>query len=125
MMIDTHSRLVPLAGAGSESRHLVARTSKQPDTVPEVREAVVQQDDAREASPPGSVATAVSQLNKQLQEVHSNLQFSIHEASGRVVVKVIDTQTDEVIRQIPDEAILALAENIENLSSGRVLDERV
>jgi flagellar protein FlaG len=57
--------------------------------------------------------------------VQSNLQFSIHEASGHVIVKVIDTETDEVIRQIPSEAILALAENAERLYGGKVLDEQV
>jgi len=125
MMIDTYSRLVPLAEAGRESRHPVVRTSTQPDTTNAVQERALQREHSREASPAGDVASAVNRLNKQLQEVHSNLHFSIHEASGRVVVKVIDTKSDEVIRQIPSEAILALAENAENLHSGKLLDEQV
>ena len=125
MMIDTHSRLVPQAEAGRESRHPVVRTSTQPDTTNAVQERALQREHSREASPAGDVASAVNRLNKQLQEVHSNLHFSIHEASGRVVVKVIDTKSDEVIRQIPSEAILALAENAENLHSGKLLDEQV
>lgn len=125
MMIDTHTRLVPLARAGSESQQSVARSRTQPDAIAAMPERVPQRDDERETSPAGDIATAVNQLNKQLQEVQSNLQFSIHEASGRVVVKVIDTQNDEVIRQIPSEAILALAENAENLHRGKVLDELV
>jgi len=38
-----------------------------------------------------------------------NLNFSIDSDSGRTVVKVIDTSSDEVIRQIPSEEMLALA----------------
>ena len=126
MMIATHSRLVPLAGTGSESPQPVVRTSAQPDTGDFVKESAQHREIDREASSPkGDIATAVNRLNKQLEEVHSNLHFSIHEASGRVVVKVIDTQTEDVIRQIPSEAILALAENAENMHSGRLLDEQV
>ncbi len=58
---------------------------------------------------------SVSQLNDLVQSVQRDLQFSIDEFSGDTVIKVLDTKTEEVIRQIPSEEVLALTENIESL----------
>jgi flagellar protein FlaG len=55
---------------------------------------------------------AVNTLNSKVQAVQRDLNFSIDEDSGRTVVKVVDSTTDEVIRQIPSEEVLALARNL-------------
>lgn len=52
---------------------------------------------------------AVDAANKFLQPVARNLQFSIDEDSGKTIVKVIDTETDKVVRQIPSEEMLAIS----------------
>lgn len=52
---------------------------------------------------------AVKRLSDYLQRVRRELQFSVDEASGRTVIRVIDASTEEVIRQIPPEEVLALA----------------
>ncbi len=52
---------------------------------------------------------AVQQMNTYVQNIQRDLQFSIDEESGRNVVKVIDSKSKEVIRQIPSEEVLALA----------------
>ncbi|MCP4492702.1 MAG: flagellar protein FlaG [Gammaproteobacteria bacterium] len=56
---------------------------------------------------------SVSQLNELVQSVQRDLRFSIDEFSGDTVIQVLDTKTEEVIRQIPSEEVLALAKNIE------------
>lgn len=58
------------------------------------------------------VAQAVSKLNEYVQNVQRNLQFSIDQDSGVMVVKVIEANTDKVIRQIPNEETLRLARNL-------------
>ncbi|MCP4431754.1 MAG: flagellar protein FlaG [Gammaproteobacteria bacterium] len=58
---------------------------------------------------------SVSQLNELVQSVQRDLQFSIDEFSGDTVIKVLDTKTAEVIRQIPSEEVLALTQNLESL----------
>ncbi|MDX1588895.1 MAG: flagellar protein FlaG [Oleiphilaceae bacterium] len=55
---------------------------------------------------------AVSQLNDFVQSVQRNLEFEVDDDSGRTIVRVVDQQTDEVIREIPDELALRLAENL-------------
>jgi len=55
---------------------------------------------------------AVSQLNDFVQNVQRDLQFEVDENLGQTIVKVIDNETKEVIRQIPDEVAMRLAENL-------------
>ncbi|MDK8463874.1 flagellar protein FlaG [Marinobacter sp. SS13-12] len=56
---------------------------------------------------------AVSQLNDFVQTVQRDLQFEVDNELGQTVVKVVDQSTQEVIRQIPDEVALRLAENLQ------------
>lgn len=56
---------------------------------------------------------AVSQLNDFVQNVQRDLQFEVDNDFGQTIVKVVDQQTQEVIRQIPDEVALRLAEKLQ------------
>jgi flagellar protein FlaG len=60
-------------------------------------------------------------LTKSLQQMSASVQarkleFSTVEESGRTVVKVIDKENDDVIRQIPSEEFIQMAEKISELS---------
>lgn len=48
----------------------------------------------------------VTELNDYMQNFNRSLEFTVDENSGDSVVKVIDSQTEEVVRQIPSEALL-------------------
>lgn len=63
----------------------------------------------------GQLNQVVNQINQNIQAVNKNIQFSLDQQSGRVVVKVMDTQTNEVIRQIPSKEALALADALGKL----------
>jgi flagellar protein FlaG len=52
-----------------------------------------------------------------VQASQRNLDFSIDDSTGKVVVKVIATDSGEVIRQIPSETALKLAQNLSDASS--------
>ncbi|MBE0487161.1 flagellar protein FlaG [Marinobacter sp.] len=56
---------------------------------------------------------AVSQLNDFVQNVQRDLQFEVDNDMGQMIVKVVDQQTQEVIRQMPDEVALRLAEKLQ------------
>ncbi|WP_286220260.1 flagellar protein FlaG [Marinobacter apostichopi] len=56
---------------------------------------------------------AVSQLNDYVQNVQRDLQFEVNNDLGQTVVRVVDQQTQEVIRQIPDDVALRLAEKLQ------------
>lgn len=59
------------------------------------------------------ISKAVSAINSYVQSLRRDLQFTIDEATDRPIVKVIDSETNEVIRQIPSEEVLALARSLE------------
>jgi len=56
-----------------------------------------------------SLQSAVTKMNEHVQSLQRNLQFSVDDESGRSIVTVMDRETEEVIRQIPSEEMLALA----------------
>ncbi|MAA64444.1 MAG: flagellar biosynthesis protein FlaG [Alteromonadaceae bacterium] len=60
-----------------------------------------------------SLNQAVSQLNDFVQTVQRDLHFEVDNGSGKTIVRVVDQQTDKVIRQIPDDVALRLAEKLQ------------
>jgi len=54
----------------------------------------------------------VQQMNKYVQNIQRDLQFSVDGDSGMSVVKVIDSKSKEVIRQIPNEEVLIMARQL-------------
>ena len=63
------------------------------------------------------VESAVSQISEFVQNFQRDLRFSIDEDSDRLVVKVVDSETQEVIRQIPSEETLRIAKNLDTPES--------
>lgn len=61
------------------------------------------------------VHRAVEAINRQIQTVAPNLRFSIDEDAGHTVVRVVDTSTGDVIRQVPSEEVLAISASTERL----------
>ena len=62
-------------------------------------------------------------LNFEMKARSTNLNFSVDEPTNRVVVKVINNDTGDVIREVPSEAILSVSKNIEALK-GILFDGR-
>lgn len=57
-----------------------------------------------------ALTEAVDELNQRFKGLsRTNLQFNIDDKADQVVVKVMDVETEEVIRQIPPEEMLKLA----------------
>lgn len=56
-------------------------------------------------------------LNNSVQKIQRDINFSVDETLGEIVVKVVDRETQETIRQIPSEEMLSLSRNIEEITS--------
>lgn len=66
-----------------------------------------------------SLESAVVELNKAVQNVQRNLEFSVDDITGSTIVQVKDRETNELIRQMPSEDALKLAQSLhEQLSDG-------
>ncbi|GMR19930.1 MAG: flagellar protein FlaG [Gammaproteobacteria bacterium] len=55
------------------------------------------------------VKQAAEKLNEYVQVIRRDLKFSVDEDTGRTIVKVIDSRSGELIRQIPDEEVIAIS----------------
>jgi flagellar protein FlaG len=57
----------------------------------------------------------VQQANDFIKPLNGSLQFSIDQDLGTTIVKVVDTSTQEVIKQFPSEEMLGLAKALSQL----------
>ena len=57
---------------------------------------------------------AVAQLNQHVQQIQRDLLFSVDDSSGRTVVRVVNSETEEVVRQMPSEEVLRISRNIQD-----------
>lgn len=55
----------------------------------------------------------VSELKDFVQTMQRDLNFHIDDATGRVVIRVVEVSTNKVVRQIPEEEVLSLARRLE------------
>ena len=63
------------------------------------------------------IRKAAKELNDFAKSIQTNLSFTIDEGSGRSVITVTDSQTGEVVRQIPAKEVLAVANLIRETTS--------
>jgi flagellar protein FlaG len=69
------------------------------------------------------VITAIEKANKALKAHYTTFEFSIHEKTKEIMVKVIDKETGELIREIPPEKILDAVAKMWELA-GLFVDEK-
>ncbi len=65
-----------------------------------------------------------NRLVKQLGGQNSELSISVDKGSKKIIVKIVNSETKEVIRQIPPEELVRLAESLQE-PSGSLVDQTV
>jgi flagellar protein FlaG len=58
---------------------------------------------------------AVARLNEQMQANGRKLGFSVDDRLNKQIVRVMNKETGEVVRQIPNEVVIRVANSIEDL----------
>lgn len=112
------SNPLSLVTAGSRSQAGVASSSgSQSEAASPTREAATEQVQQAAESAREPVEQAISSLQGFVQSIRRDLNFDLDDSSGRMVVKVTDSASGDVIRQIPSEDALRLAENLEEIRS--------
>ncbi len=69
------------------------------------------------------VLEAIQKANKAISGGNRRFEFSIHEKTNEIVVKVFDSETNELIREIPNEKVLDMVAKICEMA-GILVDER-
>lgn len=67
---------------------------------------------------------AVENINRAMRLSGRDLEFSLDTEASRVVVKMTDSETGEVIRQIPSEETLAISRSIGEFQQGLLLRQQ-
>ncbi len=88
-----------------------ARTEAVPAVEREARASAIEHGKAMRQQ----LAQALAEMNKQMQLNGRNLAFSMDEKANRTVIRVTNSVTGEVVRQIPDEVVLRIAHSIEDM----------
>jgi flagellar protein FlaG len=74
------------------------------------------------------VNDAIPKVRELMQKNQRSLDFKVAEKENRVIITVIDKETDKVIRQIPPEDLLQIAESIDQgldgIQGGSILNSK-
>ncbi|MEW6728049.1 MAG: flagellar protein FlaG [Pseudomonadota bacterium] len=113
----TSARAAAVSGFVSGEPSSAARPKDPPQT-----DSQGAQPDAKELD------QAVTRAKEYIQSVRRDLNLNYDEETGLLVIKVVDKDTEEVVRQIPAEEILAFIHNMLKLTGERegvLLKEKV
>ena len=100
----------PAPAASAAAQPVPARPAQ---AAPAVAEKADLQFDARELR--SRVEEAIDRLNEQMAANGRDLRFSIDARLDRTIVTVRSSVSGEIVRQIPDDAMLRVARSIEDL----------
>jgi len=88
-----------------------------------IQESMLEEVNSSAALSEKRIIKAIEHANESFRIVNTRFEFSIHEATKEIMVKVIDEETGEVIREIPPEKILDLIAKLWELA-GILVDEK-
>lgn len=71
----------------------------------------------------GTYDEAIARINATMYALSIRLKFEKHESSGEYMVRVINEESNEIIREIPPERTLDMVAHLQRLI-GMILDER-
>lgn len=94
--------------------HAIEKGKDLPLVVP--AEEHVKTSKSEETDVNATLDNAVENINKFVKNNRREIQFSVDDQTGRHVVKVIDFQSKELIRQIPAEEVLEIARRLDALA---------
>lgn len=67
---------------------------------------------------------AVAEINQVMRQANQALEFSVDSETHRTVVRMVDTSTGELLRQIPSEETLAISRGIDQFQQGLLLKQK-
>lgn len=115
--------LTPESGVGSEKRVEQGAALRSEKTSEEV--------DSSGKDSPSVLQKAVEDINSMVESKNRQLRFSMDDSSGRPVITVMDSESEDVIREIPSEEVRRLAARIREVqnelgaATGLIVDNRV
>ncbi len=119
------SNSISSKGNNADIQKIISKIGK-PDRVLTTTKSISQINDYDKDNMPVServVIEAIQKANKAISGGNRRFEFSIHEKTNEIVVKVFDSDTNELIREIPNEKVLDMVAKICEMA-GILVDER-
>jgi flagellar protein FlaG len=117
------SSRIPVSSTPAQNSRSEAAPLKKSETK-QIENAPLTVDDQSEQSQSGlSIEDAIKRLSDFVSPSQSSLSFSVDDVSGRQVVTIVDTQSNEVIRQFPSKEAIAIARALDKLQGLLIRDK--
>lgn len=116
MDINTNLNILPV---GMQKAQSVVQPGASQQSQDRVQEAYKAEETQKAKAERGTeeLEDIVDKMQETVKVMQRNLNFSIHDNTGMTVVKVMDAGSGEVIRQMPTEDALVLAERLDEMRS--------
>lgn len=106
--------------AGNGVPHVVAATP--PSAKVELPQAAVKPVDVQQSS--AALRSMVDEVNRKLSQSNKKLEFSVDESTKQRVVRLVDMDTGDLIRQFPSEEMLSISQAIDKIQQGLLLKQQ-
>ena len=73
---------------------------------------------------PDQLKIVTDSINKVLKQTNNNLEFRVDADTKKTVVKLVDSESGDVIRQFPSEEMLQIARSIDQIQQGMLLRQK-
>lgn len=70
------------------------------------------------------IINSIEKANKKLQGSATELSFSVHSGTKQIMIKILDTNTKEIVKEIPSEKILDMVANLME-TAGLIIDKKM
>lgn len=123
MKLDTVSPAA--AGSNVAPAARLPGTAHPPRSDPSPAQSPAAHVDNPKQAPPGAAAAmqAVRAINEFLKSSSANVEFMVDGRSSKVIVRVVDSETGKVIRQMPSEEMLAISQALDRMT-GMLLEQK-
>ena len=115
---NTQSTMIPMDAFSGQK---LDRSSENPRKVIDRKSEIPS---AREEIPREEVEKATEKLNRLMGLIDKRYEFSIHESSQRLTVRIVDQQSGEILHEIPSKQALELLDSFSEMA-GLLFDKLV
>jgi flagellar protein FlaG len=122
----------PTANYGNSGSPVVAVSVAQTGSVPAESTQTAQPPvpgtplQGQPTAPPSNaqIQSAVDKVNQAMLQGNTGVEFSIDNNSMKTVIKVVDTQTGNTIKQFPSEQMIAISKSIDQFQKGLLITQK-
>jgi flagellar protein FlaG len=95
-----------IRGASQSRQPSVEKTYKVPENIKVLKPVETSKPISEKEDNETEIKNAVGKINKIIEGGGSHLQYEKHDVLNQMIIKVIDDETSEVIREIPSRKVL-------------------